>query len=155
MTPIFIRGAYMYVIMILQQFQDRYILSYTLPHWQRMTVQLECHYIENLISSSSSYSITVVLLTSVTGHGFGSAVTLTGLLTIMALSGWVDFSVNRSSKVGACLGWGATTLVVVVEYDLWACLAALFQVVPLWVYSACHSANGSTTCLASSAVSLV
>ena len=92
-----------------------------------MTVQLKHHYIENSILSSLSYSRTAILLTGVTSHGFGSAVTLAGLLTIMALSGWVNFSVNWLSKVGTHSGWGPTTLAVVVECnlrDLQACLAA-------------------------------
>ena len=122
-----------------------------------MTVQLKHHYVKNSISSLSSYSRTAVLLTSVSGCGFSSVATLAGLSTIMPSSGWVDFSVNQLSKVSTCLGWGVTTLAVMVECDLrllWAHLAASFQVVLLWVYSTCGSANGSMTCLASSAVSL-
>ena len=108
------------------------------------------------MSSLLAYSSIAIVLTGVNGHVFGSAVTLTGSLMIILSSGWVDLSINWSSKVGTCSGWGATTFAVVTECALcfsWARLAALFQVVPLWVHSACHSVNSSTTCLASSEVS--
>ena len=108
------------------------------------------------MSSSLSYSSIVVLLTGVDGWVFGSAVTLAGSLTIILSSGWVDLSVNQLSKVNTCSGWGAATFAVVTECDLcfsWACLATSFQVISLHAYSTCRSANGSTTCLASSKVS--
>ena len=77
---------------------------------------------------------------------------LAGSLMIIASSGWSDLSVTCSSKLGTCSGWGATTFGMAVMHDLhfwWACLAALFQVVPVQVYSACHSANDLMTSLAS------
>ena len=108
------------------------------------------------MSSSLSYDRTAILLTSVNAQVFGSVATLTGSLTIIALSGWVDLSINWSRKVGIFSGWGDTTFAVVAECNLhfwWAHLAALFQVVLLQVYSICHSVNGSMTCFASSDVS--
>ena len=109
------------------------------------------------MSSSLSYGRTAILLTSVNSQVFGSTVTLAGSSTIIASSGWIDLSINQLTKVGTCSRCGATTFVVVVEHDLhfwWAHLAASFQMVPLWMYSTCHSANSSTTCFASSEVSL-
>ena len=108
------------------------------------------------MSSLSLYGRIAILLASVNGWGFGSAVTLAGSLMTISSSGWVELSITQLSKVRTCSGWGVTTFAVVAECDLhfsWACLAALFQVVPLQVYSASHSANGSMTCFASSEVS--
>ena len=65
--------------------------------------------------SSLLYGRTVILLTGVNGWVLGSATTLTGSLMIISLSDWVDLSINRSSKVGTCSGWGATTFAVVAE----------------------------------------
>ena len=121
-----------------------------------MMVLLNCHYVENSMSSLSSYGRTAVFLTGVDGLVCDSAATLAGSSTIIASSSGNDLSVNHLSKVGTCTGWGATTLAVVAKHNLcfsWACLAASFQVVPLQEYSAHHSANGSMICFASSAVS--
>ena len=63
------------------------------------------------------------------------------------------------SKVGICSGWEPPLLVwwssTTCTFDGPTCLAASFQVVPLWVYSMHHSANCLTTCFTSSDVSLV
>ena len=114
------------------------------------------HYVENSMSFSSSYNRTAVCLTGVNGLVLDSAATLAGSLMIIASSSRIDLPVNCLNNVGTCSGWGATTLAVVAERDLhfsWTCLAALFQVVLLWEYSTCCSANGSMICFASSAVS--
>ena len=116
------------------------------------------HYVENSMSSLSSYSRTAVCLTGVSGLVLDSAAVLAGSLTIIALSSGIDLSVNCLSSVGTCSGWGATTFAVVAERNLcfsWARLDALFQVVLLPEFSACRSVNGSMTCFASSAVSPV
>ena len=64
--------------------------------------------------SSSSYGRTAVCVTSVSGLVFDSAATLAGSSMIIASSVGIDLSVNQSSNVGTCSGWGATTLAVVV-----------------------------------------
>ena len=104
----------------------------------------------------SSYGRTAVLLTSVNGLVLGPAIALAGLLTIIASLARIDLSVNCLSSFETCLGCEATVFADVVERDLcfsWALLEALFQVVPLRVFSACHSANDSMTCFTSSTVS--
>ena len=107
------------------------------------------------MSSSSLYGRTAVSSTKVIGRVLGLVMLLANSLMTIASSGSSDLFVTHLSNVGTYSGCGAITFGVAVECNLhfwWAHLAASFQVVPLWLYSACCSMNSSTTCLAGSDV---